>query len=397
MEVHVRKTKIGGRVFAPASKSITHRAVICAALAQGKSTIENPLTCDDTTATCNILQALGTGIEKGVTRWEVFGTPFQSTAKPLYCNESGTTWRFMTAILSVLGITLPLSGEPSLIRRPLAPLTEALENIGGEIKLDGNISSQFVSALLLAAPLAKKKTTLKLTTPMVSKPYVDLTINMQKAFGVKTEHDEKYSFFEVKPQDYKPADLTVEGDWSSGAFLIALGILGGKIVVDGLNEQSLQADRAVEKLVSEMGGVVYWKGEKLFAKKSLLNGIDWDLTKSPDLFPVAAALATCADGKTILRGIEHLRFKESNRLESVQTLLKKMGIPCGIEKDSFWIHGEVPKGKHKGIVVDSKDHRIVMAAAVLGLITQGNMILKQGEAINKSFPDFWKQIPSQIQ
>ena len=325
----------------PSSKSITHRALFCAAMARGESLLVNPLVCDDTLASVGVLSKLGIHIQIEKDRWVVFGGAFKKPSTPLDCNESGTTYRFITALTDVLKIPCEITGKPSLLRRPQRP--------------DPQNSSQYLSGLLLARALS-------ITAPLVSKPYVDLTLSVQKVFGVTTPTD-----------SYKPASITIEADWSSAAFLLALGVLCDGVELEGLNPDSLQGDKAIVTILKEMGGDIFWRGEKLVAKKSKLKGLRWDFEQTPDLYPIAAVLCRLAEGKSDLTGLERLRLKESDRLAEMQQILAY--------------------GNRYHMHVDSNDHRIIMAAAVWAKATGQNLKFRHPEAVAKSWPEFWKQIP----
>lgn len=341
----------------PPSKSITHRALISAALAKGRSKIFNPLDCDDTRATVDVLQALGITIEQFDDHWAVQGGAWQRPTQELFCNESATTYRFFSAIAQTLKIPCRLTGKPSLMER----------------LVEGNISSQFLSGQLLAAPLATKETVIELATPPVSKPYVALTIDVQKKFGVEVEVENNFSRFLIKPQTYQPTALEVEGDWSSAAFLIAIGVLHKEVVLEGLNPNSLQADRAIVAIVKEMGGNIFWEGNRLIARPSSLHAIAWNFSETPDLYPVVAILAALAKGESRFSGIERLAFKESNRVAALETMLSDTRCQA--------------PGVHS--VVDSTDHRIIMAAAILKLAGAKSLEIKNKERVAKSFPNFW--------
>lgn len=322
---------------APPSKSLTHRALFCSALAFGESVILNPLLCDDTLVTARVLEAFGVSIQKEKRRWIVTGGRWKTPVAPIDCNESGTTYRFLKAITEALQIKCELTGKPSLLKRPI----------------DSANTSQFLSGRLIAMR--------KCPEPIVSKPYVKLTMDVQKKFGVDVR--------EIKPQQYRPAIVEIEGDWSSSSFLLAAGVLTRGVVVEGLNPDSLQGDRAVFDILKEMGADIFWEDGKLVARPSSLRAIEWDFSQTPDLYPIVAVLCHLAKGKSVLKGIDRLRFKESDRVAAMEQVLTST-------------------------VIDSDDHRIVMAAAVLNLATGGKMVIKNPQCVAKSFPDFWKTLES---
>jgi 3-phosphoshikimate 1-carboxyvinyltransferase len=411
MSVTVSPAKVKGVVMAPPSKSMTHRAAICAALAEGVSVVRSPLIADDTEATRRVLTQLGVSIQGETDAWRITGGALKSLDEVLHCGESGTTLRLLTAICALVEGDCTLTGGPSLSRRPMEPLMDALRQLdvdcestdghppvmvrgkgavsSGTVEIRGDISSQFVSALLLVAPRGIGMTTVRITTPLESKPYVSMTMNTQKAFGVEIEASQNMRTFKIRNQEYTPADMRVEGDWSSAAFLLACGALTGEIKVRNLNPRSHQADRAISDILEAMGADVRWGGDGLTVKSLGLNPIEWDLSDSPDLFPVVASLCATADGTSTLRGLGRLRFKESDRIASVTENLARMGVKFNVEDDTVKIIG----GKPRGAVVDPhKDHRIAMAMAVLGTVTEGETTILDAGCVAKSYPRFWNDL-----
>lgn len=345
----------------PPSKSLTHRALVCAALAKGQSVIQNPLACDDTLATVSVLEALGIAIQKKEDRWIIEGDPFKNPSQPLDCNESGTTYRFFSAITQTLGIACELTGRPSLLGRPM----------------DDRLTSQLLSGRLLAAPLLAKETVIQLSTPPISKPYIELTLDTQKKFGVDVAIEDNFRKFKVKPEVYHPATVEIEGDWSAAAVLLAAGVLQNGVVLEGLNPKSLQGDRAIVTILQEMGGDVFWEGDHLVAKPSSLRAVDWDLSQTPDLFPIVSVLNALAKGKGRLTGIERLRHKESDRVDAMEKINTRCLAPCV----TF-------------LEVDSADHRIIIAAAVLGKARGIKMEFAHPKRVAKSWPGFWEVFSS---
>lgn len=393
MSLSIRKGKVTGRILPPPSKSVTHRALFCAAMAQGQSRIAGPLTCDDTQASAECLKNLGIRIEQNPESWTVFGGTWEPPQKPLDCRESGTTWRFLTALLRFLSLQAEVTGSPGLLKRPIEPLETALRNLEGEIAVSGDVSSQFLSALLLSAPLAKKPLSLRLTTPLASKAYVTLTLETQKRFGVTIQTKEKEKLYFSTPSAYQATDIFVEKDWSASSVWIAAGLLTGKVMLEGLSPDSSQADRRFLDLVREMGGDLSWRGDKLIAKKSMLEGTVWDFTPMPDSFPAACVLAASARGHSTFRGLERLSAKESDRPQAMQTLLTGAGVRCRLENGVFHVEGDPARRKFYGVEVISQDHRVVMAAALLGLLCDGVTTIRHPESVEKSYPDFWKIFP----
>ena len=277
MKASIHKSEIAGKVRAPSSKSYTIRGLMCAALAKGKSKIIYPLSSDDTGAARNALSQIGVSTEEDEDWWQVTGDNFHQPTTDLFCGESAATLRFMTAICSLVPGRCRLVGGPSLSKRPIKPLIQALGQLGvnfscqgelapviveggrlkgGTTELPGDISSQFVSALLFIAPLADEGVTIRLTTPLESKPFVLMTLECLEKFGVEVESTPELSEFKVVKQGYKPTRCKVEGDWSSASYLLALGAIGGEVEVENLNVGSWQGDKVILDLLREMGASV---------------------------------------------------------------------------------------------------------------------------------------------
>lgn len=413
MRMKIRPTLVRGTVSAPPSKSMTHRALICSALAHGVSRIRHPLVSDDTEATASVLRKLGVDISVEDGLWLVRGGELRSPGSELFCGESGTTLRFMSAVCSIVDGECLLTGGPSLSGRPVEPLMDALRQLGvdcessdgtppvvvrgkggirsGRVRIRGDISSQFISALLLVAPLGDGETEIRVTTPLESKPYVAMTIDAQRAFGVNVNSSEDMREFKVDSQNYKSTDFRVEGDWSSAAFMLASGALAGEVTVRGLNRQSRQADMEIINILRAMGAELSWSGDAVTARKTGLQGIEWNLSDSPDLFPIVTCLGAAASGRSVLRGLGRLRFKESDRIASMVGNLVRMGATVRQSGDIVEIEGGAPIGA----VVDSfGDHRIAMALAVLGLVAAGETTVLDADCVSKSYPGFWEDLVS---
>ena len=251
--------------------------------------------------------------------------------------------------------------------------------------MPGDISSQYVSALLFIAPLAREAVTIRLTTPLESKPYVMMTLAILKTFGIIIEPSADFQEFHAVPQRYTPATYTVEGDWSSASYLLAAGALAGEINVTNLSQESLQADRKIVALLTAMGASVDIDGNSIRVRKSNLKSIHADLNECIDLLPTMGILAAAAEGTSVFSGIERARIKESNRVSSVKTGLEAMGIRVTEETDRISITGS----PLKGAVIDShNDHRIAMAFSLLGLLAS-DTVIEKAECVAKTYPEFW--------
>jgi len=408
MSVVVKPSAVSGSVTAPPSKSMTHRALILTSLAHGRSTIRNPLTADDTEATARVLRQLGVGITRGA-EWRVDGGELHTPAMPLHCGESGTTLRLMTAICALVEGDTTLAGGPSLSTRPVGPLLDALRQLGvrcessgvppvtvkgtgglrgGVARLPGDVSSQFVSALLTVAPLAESPVEINLTTKLESKPYVAMTMSAMRAFGVEAEHNADMTHLTAPVKQYRATTVTVEGDWSSASYPLAAGAIAGEVTVKGLNTDSPQADRALLPLLDEMGAEVNARGDAVTVKASPLRGIEADLSDCPDLFPIVSALCAAAEGESRLTGLARLRLKESDRVAAMAAGLTRMGAEVSHGGDAATIRG----GALHGAEVDPwGDHRIAMSLAVLAL-RAGKTKINDAGCVSKSYPGFWRDL-----
>jgi 3-phosphoshikimate 1-carboxyvinyltransferase len=383
---------------------------MCSALAEGESRIEHPLYADDTEAGRDVLQKIGIQISENNGSWLVTGNSLRQPDTELFCRDSAGTLRFMTAICSLVPGTCRLTAGLSLSKRPIAPLVEALRSLGvdcttegsaavtvrggrlkgGAVNLPGDISSQLVSALLFIAPRSEQGMTIELAPPVESRPYIDMTIDCMKRFGIRIERNPDDLKFEIKPQAYRPAGYVIEGDWSSASYLLALGAVAGDVYVSNLNRSSLQADRGLLTLLNRMGANLQARGDGVRAGKARLKALKADLSDCIDLLPTIAVVAAAAQGESRLSGISRARLKESDRVAAVKEGLQRMGIPVREERDILYITGAAPSGG----AVDSKgDHRIAMAFSILGMLS-GNTTIEGAECVAKTYPDFWAILKS---
>jgi len=434
MKVKINQCTLKGKITIPSSKSMTIRALFCAALAKGESRIEHPLLSDDTSYAADVLGKVGVTIADVDGAWQVTGGHFRLPAAELNCGESATTLRFMTALVALLPGTIKLTGAPGLIKRPIRTLVDALKMLGvkgstesplnppvtiiggtfkgGTAEIAGNISSQYISALLMIGAFAPEETIIRLTTPLTSRPYILMTLQVLKKFNI-TVMREGNSFI-VKRQRYLPAVINIEGDWSSASYFLALGALSEQgIVLENLSTSSRQGDRVILDHLRNMGARVQVIGNSISVQKDdELKAIDTDLSDCIDLLPTMAMLAALAKGESVLRGIQRARIKESNRVTAVREGLKKLGVEVGEFRDYMTIKGlktevkyeddsgstetllEKPEDffedKKPDIVLDSySDHRIAMAFAIMGAAL-GNIAIKGAECVSKTYPGFWE-------
>jgi len=405
MRVSLARSEIKGAAAVPASKSYTIRALFGAALADGISEIVHPLAADDTAAAAEVLGKIGVGVEKGAEAWRVSGGRLRAPESELFCGDSAATLRFMTAVSALVPGKCRLTAGQSLSRRPVGVLVAALRQLGvdcssrgdfppvtvtggrlagGTVALPGDISSQFVSALLLVAPRAEQGLTVRLTSPLESRSYVLMTVECLAHFGIRVQATADGGFT-VSKQDYRPARYAVEGDWSAAACLLALGAAGGEVAVSNLNPESLQGDKIMLDFLREMGAGVNVAADKVTVTRSALRAIKADLSECIDLLPALAALAATADGVSEFTGIRRARLKESDRVAAVRQGLAGMGIATAEGPDRLSVTG----GKPRGAVIDSRgDHRIAMALSVLGAVA-GDTVIDGAECVAKTFPRFW--------
>jgi len=410
MKASISKSQITGRVIAPSSKSYTIRGLMCAALTKGKSEIIHPLSSDDTEAAINVLSKVGIRLRQKGDTWQVVGDNFRKPDTDLFCSESAATLRFMTAVCCLVPGKCRLTAGPTLSKRPIEPLLQALQQLGvdchqdkeesvvvtggrlsgGVTELPGNISSQFVSALLFIAPFAEEGMSIRLTTPLESRSFVLMTVECLKMFGIEVKYATDLRQFEIARQIYKPTSFRVEGDWSSASYLLALGALSGEVEVENLNPESLQGDKVILDFLKDMGALVIINKNSVTVRKSRLNGIKADLSNCIDLLPTMAVLAATADGVSEFTGIERARLKESNRVSAVRDGLERMGIKAIEDRNRLTITGSEPKGA----VIDSRDdHRIAMAFSLLGSVA-GDTIIDSAECVTKTYPAFWDTLKS---
>jgi 3-phosphoshikimate 1-carboxyvinyltransferase len=402
-----------GKVKAPGSKAYTHRALLSSLLSEGESVIEGALHCDDTQRTLEGIQRLGAKVVVKKTRTLSSGIRRPSTSnRPIDCGESGATLRFLTAISSTSLRTVRLRGSQRLAGRPLDPLVKAINILGasaraipdaqglevlvrgplrgGEVTVRGDVSSQFISGLLFAAPLAMRDVTINIEGSLESRPYVNMSVEVLRKHGISIrEYDEKFRI--PAPQEFSPASHRVPGDFSSAAFLIAAtGTAGDEITISGLGSYELEPDSAILKFLPEIGLEVQEEGDGLTIGKGELDGFDFDASNNPDLVPPLETLGCFADGSSEIRGVKRLVYKESNRLQTLPTELLKMGAKIHVDVDMIKIEGG---GQLVGSALDShSDHRVAMACAAASLGATGESTIHNSEAVSKSYPEFFHDL-----
>lgn len=408
------KMALVGEITAPPSKAHTHRALFAGLLSEGVTKIENPLSCADTEATVKAVSALGASVERETNAWAVKsdGHP-TATMKDIHCGESGVTLRFTVPIASLTGEKISLVGKESLMRRPIEPLVQAMNQIGikvdlghgrvlveggppkgGKIRIRGDVSSQFISGLLLAAPLMKEGLHLQLDSPLESRSYVILTIAAMKSHRIDIRADNKLSHFEIAPgQRYRPASHLIPGDYSSAAFAMsAAAITGSRLLVRGLPKANAEPDSEMVQILSQMGVRTTFQKDGVVVEGGQLKACSVDIRECPDLGPVTAVLGCFAEGETRISGAKRLRFKESNRLNAVTSELKLLGAEIEETDDGLIASG--PGSLNGGIVHSHGDHRIAMALGVAAIGAKSQVVIKDAECVGKSYPNFFDDLRS---
>lgn len=403
MDIKIIPSALCGEVSIPPSKSAAHRALICAALAEGESRVEPYCTSKDIKATVSCLKALGMRTQedqKGYTA----GRNETLKGGVLNFNESGSTARFLLPVAAALGADITAVGQGRLPERPMEVLTSLLREHGvkvssdnlpitlkgkmtaGEFRLPGNISSQYISGLMLAAPLLDRDVYIEPTTALESVGYIDMTIDAMKKQGVTVEETNK-GWKIAKGEGYKAVNTLIEGDWSQAAFFMSAAAIGGDIRISGLDFTSRQGDMAALDVFAAFGADITINDNVLHIKKGTLRGIEVNASDIPDMVPAIAATAAFAQGKTVIHSAERLRIKESDRIKTTLAALTAMGIKTEERPDGMVIYGGQPKGS---IIDGANDHRIVMAFSVAAAYAQGESSVLGAEAINKSYPEFYR-------
>jgi len=416
VKARIHPTHINGTVAVPASKSAMQRACALALLHEGSTIIRNPGKSNDDLAAIEIIKGLGAKVlqnDPGELLVGSTGLPAAAQSN-IHCGESGLSIRMFTPIAAISSAAISISGEGSLANRPMDFFEGVFPQLGVSVRsangklpltikgplhpdnitIDGSLSSQFLTGLLMAFA---KTATRQLTITVIdlkSKPYIDLTLQMMKHFGYEVVHD-NYERFIIQPQatNSKPQTYTVEADWSSASFLLVAGAIAGEITVKGLDLFSTQADRAVLQVLGTAGAGLSIQENEITVSKPLIGqckAFQFDATNCPDLFPPLVALAAYCNGSSIITGVSRLAHKESNRALTLQEEFAKMGVAIEIQDDLMIIRGGAGV---KGTALNSHhDHRIAMAGAVAALKAEGDSEIENAEAVNKSYPVFYEDL-----
>jgi 3-phosphoshikimate 1-carboxyvinyltransferase len=412
MKVTIHPSQLKGIIQAPASKSSMQRACAAALLSKGTSTIYNPGHSNDDNAALDIIQRLGAIVDVDSSELRVQSQGIHPISKEIHCGESGLSIRMFTPIVALCDQEITISGSGSLEARPMDFFDEILPQLGVKIKsndgklpmtvkgplipanieVDGSLSSQFLTGLLMAYSAAGASSVSIKVKDLKSKPYIDLTLDVMKQFGMNVPENKNYKEFVFHPEPTDDSRLTthqytVEGDWSGAAFLLVAGTIAGSITVRGLNLSSTQADKAIMDALMSANAAIATEAKGIQSHPGGLRGFEFDATDCPDLFPPLVALAAYCKGETKLTGVRRLKNKESNRAITLQDEFDLMGVKIEIQDDLMIIQGG---GIVKGADVHSHhDHRIAMACAVAALGANSETVIEKSQAVKKSYPDFY--------
>lgn len=414
ISVKIIPSKLNGVVDIPPSKSMSHRAIICAGLSEGISEIDNVIFSEDILATLGGMASFGVTYEKlekqnGRYKLVIQGKyPLDIRNENIDCRESGSTIRFLIPVACVTGKKVTFTGKGKLIERPLdeyykifhkqnisfynqngkLPLTIKGKLNSDKFELRGDISSQFISGLMFALPLLSGDSEIDIITKLESRGYVDLTIDMLNKFKVDVENIDYNKFIIKGNQKYMPQNYYVEGDYSQAAFWMVAGLLSDKVITKGLDINSLQGDKTILDIIKDMNGNIQIQDDGVIASSSKTKGTVIDVSQCPDLVPILAVLASLSDGTTKIINASRLRIKESDRLKAISTELKKIGADITELEDGLIIEG---KEYLNGGEVDSwNDHRIAMALAVATIKCVEPVIINNSDCVSKSYPNFWE-------
>lgn len=413
MDKYVSASNIKGVVIPPSSKSYAQRAIAISLLANGRSILRNIEFCKDTRSALACIEALGAKVSLLDESTLAIEGGLNPVNNLLSVGESGLATRLFTPIASLHNTPICIQGEGTLLHRPMGMMIEPLRSLGVEVRdgggflpievcgpihggtltVDGSISSQFITGLLLALPMAQDDTTLKVTNP-VSTPYIDMTIDSARRFGIEIMHNKgDYSeFFIEGRQQYTPTDIAIEGDWSGAATMLVAGAIAGEVTVKNISTLSKQADTAICHALERAGAGLIIEQDTVTVSRRELRAFEFDATNAPDLFPALAALAAAAEGESVIIGTNRLRHKESDRAETIRQEYEKLGIDIDISEPNIMRirGGEI----HPAEVFSHDDHRIAMSLAVSALRCKGEVKITNAECVEKSYPTFFDDLES---
>lgn len=418
--IRILPAELQGKVHVPSSKSMGHREIICAGLAEGISIVDNISMSKDIEATCRCLTALGVKIEETASSFagrkalKITGSGKLTAAdNSADCGESGSTLRFFIPLAALLGTSFTFIGHGKLVSRPLQayydifteqgvaytttdgqlPLTVNGRLRSRHYQLPGNVSSQYVSGLLFALPLLEGDSVLEITSPLESSAYVDLTLHCLAKYGIRIENDGHRKYTIPGCQQYQPQNSIVEGDWSQAAFWLTGGSLGKEVTLQGMDMSSLQGDKEILAIMQRMGSQIT-VSEELTACGSSTHSTVIDAANCPDIIPILTVLAAVSEGTTKIINAARLRIKECDRLAAMTSELNKLGAKITELEDGLIIEGR-PEGLDGGACVDAwNDHRIAMSLAIAAAKCAQPFTLTGADSVQKSYPDFWQDYHS---
>ncbi len=414
--VKIIPSSLKGNINIPPSKSLSHRAIICAALGNGISSIENIIFSEDILATLEGMKTFGMEVidietNKETSRSNIIikGKGYiEKLGEIIDCRESGSTLRFLIPCACLLGENITFIGKGKLAERPLTTYYKIFDSQGikysnhdgrlplniegilktGKYELEGNVSSQFITGLMFALPLLNEDSTIEITTELESKGYIDLTLDVLRKFSIDIKNEDYNRFYVTGNQRYTPTDYKVEGDYSQAAFWIVAGALNGDITLKDLNSKSLQGDKVILNIATKMGANILYEEENIKSATSQTKGTVIDASQCPDLVPILAVLGALSKGNTKIVNAQRVRIKESDRLKAIASELNKIGANIAETPDGLDITGV--DALNGGVVDSWNDHRIAMALAVAATRCKEPLTLKNSSAVNKSYPEFWQ-------
>ncbi len=407
MKAIISKGLLKGTIDVPSSKSLCHRAIIAACLAKGKSIIRNVIYSKDILATIEGMKSLGATINRYDDYLEIIGSEVKRINKIIDANESGSTLRFLIPIASTINESVTFTGKNNLPNRPLdvyfdifneqgikyeyqdkyLPLTIHNAIKPGVYNVRGDVSSQFITGLLYALPLLHDDSVINITTPLESKGYIDLTLDILNKFGINILKIKK-GYKIAGNQEYKPFDYTVEGDFSQAAFYLVADMLGSEVSLKQMKLNSLQGDKKILNDIMDFGGLVYYDNELLSCKRRENKRARINFSQSPDLGPILSVLAALSKGKSKFVDVKRLRIKECDRVSAMEEELTKLGANVKSSYDKMQFIGV---DRLHGAIVDAhKDHRIAMALAIAGTVCEGDVTILNAECVSKSYPNFFE-------
>lgn len=410
MDIIITPSNIKGAIYAPASKSYAQRAIAVAALANGTSVLTNLSMCDDTKAAMSVASKLGAELSLCARELTIRSSGLAIEHSVLDIGESGLSTRLFTPVASILSYPVTITGHGSIVSRPMDMMIKPLEDLGvnvkcssgklpfevcgpmcgGEVSIDGSISSQFLTGLLISLPVTPLDSVVNVDS-LRSRPYIDMTLDVIHSFGVSVTNENYEKFFIKGSQNYKPCTYNIEGDWSGASCLLVAGATAGEVTVANLNPRSSQADKAIIYALDYAGAVMSIEHDRVTVKKAPLKAFSFDATDCPDLFPALVALAAACEGESTILGTDRLTHKESDRAKTLKEVYGHMGIEIDLNYDRAMI---IKGGKIEGrkSIYSHNDHRIAMSIATAALRASEPITITHAECVNKSYNEFYDDL-----